>query len=331
MMATAPSGVPLAQGIWIGAELVLHRPNYETNRGTIDAAYNPVSNTWRRLPSSTYLTAPTEGGTQAVWSGTELLTFGVHNGALNPATGRWRPLAAPPFGGASVVVWTGSAVLIWGGGCCDEALNVGASYDPGSNSWTAIPAGPLAGRRASGVWTGSELVVVGGQAHWDTFFRDAAAYNPATRTWRQLPAMPSPRFDASVTWTGSEVMVVGGLAGNEPAPSAEGLAYNPATNTWRQLGPMPMGRTGHTAVWTGHYLLVWGGQTRTAGSLTYSAPPNGLVYDPVSGRWSNLPKAPIKARVGAVACWTGDRMIIWGGRSAVEPYVQFVDGATYTP
>jgi N-acetylneuraminic acid mutarotase len=311
--------------------MLVHQPIQQTDRGSIDAAYNPATNTWRRLPTSPYHVRSGEGGAQIAWDGKELLTFGVMNAALDPATGRWRPLTAPPLPGASVVLWTGARVLIWGGGCCGDATAEGATYNPASDRWTALPRSPLAGRHAPGVWTGTQMVIVGGQTPDGDAFADAAAYNPATRSWRKLPPLPAPRYAATLTWTGREVLVIGGKRSPESMPYADGYAYNPATNRWRRLPAMESGRSRHTAVWTGRHLIVWGGQTQRSPSADPLAPPHGLVLNPATGRWAALPRAPIRARSGAVGIWTGTDMLVWGGAGISYPYPEYVDGARYRP
>jgi len=329
MMAAAPVSGGGFQGVWTGSELIVHRPDYQKAKGSISAAYNPVTNKWRRLAAGSYTVVSSEAGTQVAWTGSEMLTFGVMNAAYNPVTNKWRALKSPPQAAPSVVVWTGEMVLYWGGGCCDEALADGSAYDPVANSWTALPAAPLSGRHAAGAWTGTELIVVGGQAHRETYFADAAAYNPATKSWRTLPSLPSPRSDASVTWTGTELLVVGGTSGIGAVPYADGYAYNPATNQWRHMASMGLARLRHMAVWTGDYLLVWGGQTRTGRDAPMKTPPSGMAYDPRSDRWVALPTAPIKGRTGAIAAWTGTSLVIWGGTGAVEPFASLTDGGVY--
>ena len=331
MLPAAPVPVANYQGVWTGTDLLIHASNWKTGHGSIDAAYNPATNSWRRLSSSPYPVRSIEGGTQVVWDGTEMLTFGVMNAAYDPATNTWRALTAPPLAGPSVVVWTGTRVLMWGGGCCDDASAAGAAYDPARDVWRALPAAPLSGRRTDGVWTGTEMIIVGGQAHGESFFADAAAYNPTTGSWRKLPPMPSPRFDTTLAWTGSEVVAVGGDRSFGSVPYADALAYNLATNRWRHLPPMEVGRTSHTAVWTGHHLIVWGGRTRTVTGTNFNAPPHGLVYDPATDVWSALPKAPARGRTGAIAVWTGSSLIVWGGQGIREPFPDYVDGAVYEP
>lgn len=115
-VAPVPSGS--YTGVWTGTELFIHEPdtrNIDAPVGSVNAAYNPVTNSWRRVPSSNLPVQAVEGGYRAIWTGTEVLTFGMMDAAYNPSTNRWRPLSAGP-GGPSVTVWTGQQVLSWGGG-----------------------------------------------------------------------------------------------------------------------------------------------------------------------------------------------------------------------
>jgi hypothetical protein len=331
------SGLPagLYAGAWTGSELFLHQPyaaDADGPTGSIQAAYNPSSSTWRRLPSSPYPVVPVEGGTRMIWTGTEMLAFGLLDVAYTPATNTWRTLPPGP-GGPSVTVWTGQQVLMWGGGCCASNSAEGAAYDVLRNTWEPLPAAPLSGRHTSGAWTGEEMIIVGGQAD-EVAFADGAAYNPRTRSWRMLPPLPAPVANGTVTWTGSELLVVGGarLRSSGPVAIADTLAYNPRSDTWRRLSAMPVPRYEHMAVWTGNQLLVWGGQTTSTsgGVWSRSAPPNGVAYDPVTGAWSPMPKSPLRGRTGAVAVWTGTGLIVWGGIGVANSTIM-TDGAEFRP
>jgi hypothetical protein len=100
------------------------------------------------------------------------------------------------------------------------------------------------------VWTGKEMIVVGGQDMFRTFLSDGAAYNPSTNTWRVLPHAPHQVPGRSAAfWIGGEVIVVptaaaatvnvgGGVAyPNGPDPRADyaPMALNPDAGTWRSL------------------------------------------------------------------------------------------------
>lgn len=333
--------------VWTGTEMLAYHahPTARDKATTIGFAYSPSKRQWRKLSSIPTPTGDMEGRTSAVWTGTEMIVQGLINAAYNPATNRWRPLGSEYRFGDSrfgpVTVWTGRQVLTWGGGVCcgGDPEAGGTAYTPSTNRFETLPPSPLLGRIAAGTWSGTEMVVVGGEGAYDAkigdakVFADAAAYDPVTRAWRRLPPLPAPRKYATAAWTGTEVLVVGGRAGYPSYQMyADGVAYNPATNRWRRIPAMPVGRVGHTALWTGDQLLVWGGRTMRDGEWT--TPQRGYAYDRGRNRWTALPISPLRGRIGHVGFWTGNRMLIWGGEpvggaSPTDP--AFVDGATYTP
>jgi Kelch motif len=204
------------------------------------------------------------------------------------------------------------------------------AYNLAANTWSDLPASPLAPRAfPAGAWTGRELVVAGGARGFSSgngkALRTGAAYNPATRTWRRLPPMPHPRYGATAVWDGKEVLFLGGHRAPGTSPAARGMAYNPTTNTWRDLPAMQFGRDRFTAVWTGRHVLVWGGVTGRTGT---SLPPHGEAFNPTTSTWTALPMAPLAGRENPVSVWTGHQMITWGGDFKTTAYT---DGAAFTP
>ena len=83
---------------------------------------------------------------------------------------------APDARFGHTAVWTGSEMIVWGGvglvGGVGEDLNTGGRYNPSSDSWTAtsIANVPAAREFPTAVWTGSEMIVWGGE------FFDGANY-----------------------------------------------------------------------------------------------------------------------------------------------------------
>jgi N-acetylneuraminic acid mutarotase len=318
--------------VWTGTEMIIHGTlaTAGSSSGGVTLAYRPATGTWMRLAPG-----PVPHNEQtidlAAWTGSQMLVPGQTNGAYSPATGAWSPIPPDPGPQAeSVAAWTGSQLLIWGGVCCAAQSNSGTIYTPATNTWQQLPAAPIQVRRAAaGAWTGTELVVAGGEAgplgHVPALLGDAAAYNPATRTWRKLPPMPVPTAGATAVWDGTEVLFIAGTT-TAQSPSARGQAYNPATNTWRQLPPMPFTRADFAAVWTSRQLLVWGGVT--GDSPASPVPPHGEAYNPATNQWTALPEAPLTGRAGPTAVWTGSQMIVWGGSTTSQDYT---DGAAYTP
>jgi N-acetylneuraminic acid mutarotase len=173
--------------------------------------------------------------------------------------------------------------------------------------------------RYLGVWTGSELIVVG-----LGYLRKAARYNPTTDTWAPVSLLgaPSDRYGSSVLWTGAEMIVWGGTFNSTPLN--DGVRYNPSTDSWKPLNMQgtPTGRSDHSAVWTGSEMLIWGGQG-VGGPLA-----DGARYNPATDSWALLPSAPgVPGRAGHGAVWTGMEMIVWGGANSTS----LRDGARYSP
>ena len=354
-LSPAPIAVDDARtSVWTGTEMLVfgrHSTRAQDGavlkRADVGAAYDPTSDTWRRLPSPG--TSTSFMGYDSVWTGKEMLVWGqgIHE-AFNPVTNQWRRLPGSPLlsihDGFGIVIWTGRDLIGWGGGCCGDAFADGVAYSPTANAWRKIAPSPLAGsQHPIGAWTGRELVIfVNGfdpdGRPWPARLARAAAYNPATNTWRRIAPLPAPRDGANAVWDGREVLVVGGSGaareGKSPAAATAGFAYNPASNRWRRLPPMESGRFGATAVWSGKQLLIWGG-SETAGSGQPVIPPHGLAYDPKANRWSTLPQAPLLGRLDPTAVWTGRALIVWGGQKPATPAgsgtTYFTDGAAFTP
>ena len=77
-----------------------------------------------------------------------------------------------------------------------------------------------------GVWTGSEMLIWGGNTtpYPST---DGARYNPATDTWTPMSknAQPAFRRRAAGVWTGRYLLVWGGESGTTPLFLDNGSAY----------------------------------------------------------------------------------------------------------
>lgn len=223
----------------------------------------------------------------AVWTGEAMIIWGGALGtgsrgvtdtgaAYDPAADRWTKLAATPIDGRShhVAVWTGEEMIIWGGTLGNYGGNEtkllstsGAAYNPQSDSWREIAAGPIRSRAgAEGVWTGEEMIVWNEEA--------GAAYDPTADAWRSLPEAPRGlAVNDTVVWTGDEMIVWGGRGASGPG---NGISYDPATDDWARLPEDPLAeRDRHTAVSTTDGMLVWGGCC--ADSDYYS---DGAIYAP---------------------------------------------------
>jgi len=120
----------IVTSVWTGHEMIIHGIYFPGGKpaGTT-LAYRPATNTWVKLkpgPKPKSL----EATDVAVWTGSEMLVFGLTSGAYNPVTNTWRAI---PLGGpdeAAVVAWTGHEAIVWGGVCCAGFSRDGMAYNP---------------------------------------------------------------------------------------------------------------------------------------------------------------------------------------------------------
>jgi len=259
------------------------------------------------------------------------------------------PAAPIPGRADHLAVWTGSEMIVWGGGAGGPTNTDGAAYDPAANRWRRIADAPTAFLfYPRAVWTGTEMIVWGERNPTVRPDRQGSsastlgeAYSPATDSWRSLPDAPiGPRVGFSLVWTGTEMTVFGGhddcgYCGRGPgvmAGNRDGAAYDPHANRWRSIGPAPLGPIGGPdgpgSVWDGHELIVWGGMIAVS---DVSEPPTaeGAALDPTTGRWRPLPKGPV-ASMFPDGAWTGTVVLsfVWAPKGMA---VAASDLVAYSP
>jgi N-acetylneuraminic acid mutarotase len=246
-----------------------------------------------------------------------------------------------PSGGAPsgrynhTAVWTGSEMIVWGGGDNDKYFNDGGRYSPSANTWTAVTSNgaPAGCNYHTAVWTGSEMIVWGGLYGWvGGYVNTGGRYNPVANSWAALPTSGAPagRYNHTSVWTGSEMITWGGWNGS--SSFNDGGRYNPSANSWTALptASVPAARFSHTAVWTGNDMIVWGGRHYDP-SNGDSLLNDGGRYNPAANSWTALPTSGAPARrVGHTAVWTGSEMIAWGG-SDLDGFHSLNDGGRYNP
>jgi hypothetical protein len=220
-----------------------------------------------------------------------------------------------------VTAVTGQEYLVWAGEAGDNDVSQradGFAVDLGTGAVRPIPAAPIAPRSAAtGVWTGTELIVCCGAGPEDGYpadTRSAAAWDPATGEWRELarpPASVARSFPASV-WTGEVVVVV--------ATGPAAATYDPGTDRWTEVAAPPAIDRHPEAAWTGSEVVVWDARSGSGG-----VPPDGTVADrgwrwaPGRAAWEALPPLPpgSRTRLGSMA-WTGTEIVVWGEATGQE-------------
>ena len=275
----------------------------------------------------------------AIWTGTEMIIWGGgvgypstpfnSGGRYSPSTDVWittTRVNAPFPRGGHTAVWTGSEMIVWGGGW----RNSGGRYNPITDSWTRTSNtnAPTGRSGHTAVWTGTQMIVWGGYSGVLGFLNTGGRYNPNTNSWTATSTTnaPAPRDYHTVVWTGGQMIVWGGETENL-VPLNTGGRYNPSANSWTAMTTTnaPIARELHTAVWTGSQMIVWGGYDPNFGYFN-----TGGRYSPTTNSWTatNTSNAPT-GRYYHTSVWTGSKMIVWGGQSASPGFVN--TGGRYNP
>jgi N-acetylneuraminic acid mutarotase len=253
-------GAPTARAyhsiVWNGAHAILWGGSSNSS-GSGEVYYNtggrysPASNNWAATATTG---APVmRADHTAVWTGDRMIIWGglakdagapepnkTNTGAIYNATNNtWSATTtngAPRSRASHTAVWTGSRMIVWGGVgtiTATDIYNTGGRYDPVANSWAATSTNsgvPSVRQDHTAVWTGTEMIVWGGQGSVGNYRDSGGRYNPTTDTWTTTATGPAGRAYHTAVWTGSEMIVWGGYGFSG---ALQGLArYRPAENTW---------------------------------------------------------------------------------------------------
>lgn len=207
----------------------------------------------------------------------------------------------------------------------DRTAGAAAGQLPELGEWRPIATAPLGARdHPATVWTGEEVLVVGGLVD-GTWASDGAAWDPVTDSWRPLPPVPISFSDeSSAVWTGQEMIVVDSRGG-------ETAAYDPVGDRWRSLASQPSRLQGVTSLaWDGTEVIVVG---PVPSSAIDTAAVRALALDPESGTWRRLAAPPVRgfgvlpqvAVVDGTVVALGRAAFAVDGRLAVTRYERDTD------
>jgi N-acetylneuraminic acid mutarotase len=355
-VVNAPSGRFHHIAVWTGQFMLVWGGRFENEFFSSGGRFDPATNTWNPISE---LNAPSSRESAgAVWTGEFVLIWGgfhtnsyypdqsnpYDGGRYNPATDTWSAMStegAPQPRSAHTAIWTGSVMVVWGGEWLDpnyfyRALNSGGRYDPAQNRWFPLAAlgAPSPRKDHSAVWTGSEMILWGGNAlipgpGFIPNLLDGARYDPVEDRWATVSTSNAPagRAEHVAVWTGNLMIVWGGLIGKYGPMTNSGARYDPRTDSWTPTAQanVPAPRQLHTAVWTGNQMVVWGGETYAlAGEFT------NAKYDPLLDVWISISHSGMPTgRSLHTAVWTGDWMIVWGGAIPIDGVT--ATGGRYDP
>lgn len=238
------------------------------------------------------------------------------------------------------IIWTGTELITFGGLNFQTTTRVrgeGFRYNPSTDSaWTQISStnAPTARNGANIVWTGTEMLVWGGDCHSGTYCsssqrsqiaQSGARYNPSTNSWTTMSTTNAPynageSMSSSLSsqttkgigvWSGSEFISVS----NNGNTNVLIKKYNPSSNSWTNLtAPSFSIKLSSKYVWTGSKLIIF--SQRDSASISY-----GGIYDYSADSWTEIvpdttlgsPHVSLAAIKDSEAVWTGTEVILIGG------------------
>jgi len=293
------------RAVWTGEDMIV----WGNRRG---GKYNLASDTW----VSSRLNIPILNTDNLIWTGNSIIGINYasfrHESetfSLNPNTGVWKHLARPP---EPVVLdytnnWTGSIMIVITYDLDNHLY--GFKYDPVLDNWEDISYVDFTNtyRQHTSVWTGTELLI------WSK--SNGLKYDPILNSWELVSSINAPIVEEEqyATWTGAKMLIWGGRSSGNEYVNSGGL-YNPSSDIWEATSLLnaPTARKNHTAVWTNEVMIVWGGKDT---SISGDAVNSGFIYNPIFNEWSNMINLNLpEPRYEHSAIWTGEDMIIWGGR-----------------
>lgn len=181
------------------------------------------------------------GDSVFIWGGVDGNGLRSDGATFDVGEQRWTelPPAPLPAGPPLAAVGAGNEILVFGQqdrlGAREDLVR-GAAFDPSSGAWRRLPDAPVAVNSGNGVWTGSELVVLGSRLDSNNAGAapTAMAYSPAADQWRVLP---SPDLVPQSTWLVSHD---GRLYAWDYLLDAAVLDLAASQPAWRALPPIPL-------------------------------------------------------------------------------------------
>ena len=228
-LAMTTTGAPSARyghsATGIGTKIIFwggHDGTVYVNSG---GQYDPTADSWSTITTAS---APVgRANHNTVWTGTRLLIWSGDDsssclnsgGRYDPVGNAWQSITttgAPAARCGGTTVWTGSKMILWGGSSSYGGTNwvqSGGQYDPTANNWSATTTtgAPSARGEHTAVWSGTKMIVWGGESAG--LFQDTgASYDPTANSWvaTTLTNVAKARMSHFSVWMGTKMFVWGG-------------------------------------------------------------------------------------------------------------------------
>jgi N-acetylneuraminic acid mutarotase len=237
--SAAPPARILHTAVWTGSAMIVWGGEDATGEQLANGGvYDPAADAWSAT-AAVPLPAASRERHSAVWADGAMWLYGglgdapsvplvnefwpapgVTGGiAYNPAGGgSWSDLAAtgePSARDRHTAVWTGTAMLVFGGFAHATDLDSGHRYVKASGQWEPFGGTPPSPRREhSAVWLedAGVMVVWGGRSTAAGFLATGAVYDAQSNAWEgATPTVLEPRIEHTALSIGDRMIVWGGL------------------------------------------------------------------------------------------------------------------------
>ena len=272
-----------AAHVWTGDDLIAWGgcaadDRDECNPTSDGYAFDPATRTWTDLPEAPIASSEAVGA----WTGEEAVFLRFRDerrldgAAYDPSAQSWHRIPAAPihdeYGAAEV--WTGSELVVFGGGERGEpSATNGAAYDPRADAWRSIPDAPVGLNATSGMWTGREVLVFGSlldnRNHAATPTAVGAAYDPDRDRWRELPPSALSPQATSAVWVDDRM-----VAWDYEVHSQD---YDPKQDQWTSPVRMPF-----------DFSECYPGSSPAGNFVFAFFCGHVALYDPELGSWSEI-------------------------------------------
>ena len=202
--------------------------------------------------------------------------------------------------------------------------------------WRPMAEGPLDARDdALAVWTGSELLIMGGRDVPPCsppgsdcfvvrpFLSDGAAFDPVANEWRSIAPAPVPLVGPPWAVVHGDAVYMWVHGPPKPETTRAFLVYYPAEDRWERL-PTPDAGFSPILAPAGDHLVLY--EDSTAPLPPEIAPQEigpDLRFDPATGEWAPLPPDPLQPSYDRRMVWTGTELVLIGldatGDSSASP------------
>jgi len=316
LLNNLPTGRENHTAIWTGSEMIIWGGRDQFGNWIDSGArYDPVSDTWARLPL--FGTPAARQNHHAFWTGSEMIVWGGQMGQLmepgglfNPNTNTWTLITesnAPHFSDDHSAVWAEDKMIVW----ANNDIASAGIYDPTNDQWIDMSTTnqPSPRFNPSALWTGNQMIIWGGNDFNNTYLNSGAAYNLNSNSWTpttQLNA-PLPRSTHPAVWVNERMYIMGGYAAGMALDAA---SYDAVLDSWSSvnMGGAPQSIYSGNVIGTSEGIFAWPGDGNA-----------GAWYNTTTDSWSpvNTVRDPSN-RNDFTMVWTGDEVIIWGGQTGTQ-------------